>query len=95
MNIDRDLINLVIVSLLGILGYVIRLARESIAALGARVGELEQARAVASSQYDTVLKHLERQQENERATAEMFGELHRMMGDIKIEIAKLTAKESR
>jgi prefoldin subunit 5 len=92
MTIDRDLIIFVLGTLLTVIGYVLHTARESIASLGARVGALEQSQAVTESRYDTLIKSLDDVKESEKSMAGVIADIYSMMNEIKVEMAKISAR---
>ena len=92
MTIDRDIIIFLLSTVVTVIGYVLHAVRESIAALGKRVGELEQAQAVTESRYGSVIEMLKDMRESEKATAGVIADVYAMMNEIKVEMARLSAR---
>ena len=95
MTIDRDIVIFLLTLVMTIIGYILRLTRDSISSLGKRLGDLEQARAVTDSRHEAVVDMLKDMRESEKATAGVIADVYAMMNEIKVEMAKLSTRSER
>lgn len=92
MVIDSDIITFALGTIITVIGYVLHTARESIAALGKRLGDVEQSHAVNESKYEALMDVIKDMRESEKATAGVISDIYSMMNEIKVEMAKLSAR---